>query len=404
MYKKSDYIRRGFRFLNNNLRPGHKKISTLMLYSTDLCDSRCKHCLMWAKRPVRHIPFEKIVELMSSKCVGKHTLVGLEGGEFLMHPEAMQILEWFSKNHPYFDLLSNCLNADRVIDAVKKYPPKRLFLSLDGTKETYLHMRGKDGYDDVLRVIDECKSFMPISLMFTLSPYNSFADMEHVIEIAKKNKIDVRIGMYSNMSLLDTIEKAHETDISSKTNEEKLSFSEVKKLKEEQSVLNKEHSNDIENIEVPDHDHSKIDHSESFKKSIPENIRDIPENLDFLLLYDEWRKKKLKLRCRSILDSLVIHPDGSVPICQNLGLKLGSIHEDSLDNIFNSLQSQKIQQKYSMHCNQCWVNFHRKYDIVLMRSAEKLLPKFLVEKIFGYYHWTDDRKMTYKKLMKANGF
>ena len=55
-----------------------------------------------------------------------------------------------------------------------------------------------------------------------------------------------------------------------------------------------------------------------FKKNIPHNIEDTKENLDFLLLYDEWRKKNLKLKCYSIFDSLVIHPDGNIPICQNL--------------------------------------------------------------------------------------
>jgi hypothetical protein len=63
---------------------------------------------------------------MNSKCISQRTVVGLEGGEFLLHPEANEILKWFSENHKNFDLLSNCLQPHRVIDAVKKYPPKRL--------------------------------------------------------------------------------------------------------------------------------------------------------------------------------------------------------------------------------------------------------------------------------------
>ena len=152
MYSKLDYVRRGARFVNNILRPGHKTLSTLMLYGTDICDSGCKHCLIWAKRPIKHLPKEKIVEIMQSKCVSKHTQVGLEGGEFLLHPEAMEILKWFTENHPNYDLLSNCLKPDSLIEAVKKYPPKRLYISLDGNKETYLYMRGKDGYDNVIKI------------------------------------------------------------------------------------------------------------------------------------------------------------------------------------------------------------------------------------------------------------
>jgi MoaA/NifB/PqqE/SkfB family radical SAM enzyme len=403
MYGKLDYLRRGLRYVNNSVRPGHKTLSTLMFYGTDLCDSGCKHCLIWAKRPVKHLPIAKIIEVMQSRCVSKHTTVGLEGGEFLLHPQALEILEWFTKNHPNFDLLSNCLKPDSLIDAVKKYPPKRLFISLDGNKETYLYMRGKDGYNDVLKVIENCKDLVPISLMFTLSPYNGFDDMEHVIEIAKKNNIDVRIGTYNDISFFDTVEKAHETEIGSIVNTDVLTYGAIRKVKDE--ILEKNDKlNELEKeeIETPKHDHNKIMNSNDFKDSIPANIVDTTENYDFLLLYDEWRKKKLNLKCRSILDSIVIHPDGSVPICQNLDLKLGNVNTNTLDNIFNSLASQEIQNKHVHGCNQCWINFHRKYDIVMMRTLEKGLPKWLIEKMFGDYQWTDDKKVTYKQFMEQN--
>lgn len=50
---------------------------------------------------------------MRSKCISQHTVVGLEGGEFLLHPEADVIMEWFKENHPNYTLLSNCLNPQK---------------------------------------------------------------------------------------------------------------------------------------------------------------------------------------------------------------------------------------------------------------------------------------------------
>ena len=41
---------------------------------------------------------------MRSKCISQHTVVGLEGGEFLLHPEADVIMEWFKENHPNYTL------------------------------------------------------------------------------------------------------------------------------------------------------------------------------------------------------------------------------------------------------------------------------------------------------------
>lgn len=405
MYSKLDYARRATRFANNILRPGHKKLATLMIYGTDLCDSGCKHCLVWAKRPARHLSKEKIIEIMGSKCVSKHTQVGLEGGEFLLHPEATEILQWFTDNHPNFDLLSNCLKPDRLIEAVKMYPPKRLYISLDGTKETYLYMRGKDGYDNVMKVIENCKDIVPISLMFTLSPYNSFMDLDHVVEISKKYDIDVRVGIYNDIAFFDTVDKAHETEIGTLKTNEVLSYKTVKEslkteINENSANLKEEQNQDIHTAK---HDESKIADFSNYKNDIPNNVKETSENYDFLLLYDEWRKKKLKIKCFSILDSIVIHSDGNVPICQNLDVKLGNVFDSTLDEIINSIATQKTHKEYTNNCNQCWINFHRKYDIVMLRTLEKFIPKKMIELVYGKYQWTDDPKTTYKQFLKKYG-
>ena len=356
MYSIKDYLNRGIKFANNLVFSRHKKLSTLMIYSTSLCDSHCKHCYVWAQRPVKHISKEKIIEIMQSRCVSKKTSIGLEGGEFLLHPEAQEILKWFSENHKNFDLLSNCLKPENVIESVRKYPPKRLYLSLDGGEETYRNMRGVDGYNKVIRVIEECREHVPISLMFTLSPFNTFADLEFVVNIAKKYNIDIRIGIYNNIDFFDTQTVAHEQNSS--------------------------------------------DEDKNFSKNIPSNVKETSENYDFLCLYDEWKNGNLKMNCYSILDSLVIHPDGNVPICQNLDKSLGNIYENSLDEIFNGKKNVKIQKEYAKNCNKCWINFHRKYDIVLLRNLERFLPKKLIELFYGKYRWTCDEKVKYKGFMK----
>jgi len=61
-----------------------------------------------------------------------------------------------------------------------------------------------------------------------------------------------------------------------------------------------------------------------------------------------------------------------------------------------------MQKHYVHNRNGCWVNFHRKCDVILFRSLEKMLSKWANEKVFGEYQWTEDAKMTYKKYMKEN--
>ena len=320
---------------------------------------------------------------MHSKCVTKNTTIGLEGGEFLLHPDSMDILKWYTENHKNFDLLSNGLKPETLIEAVKKYPPRRLYISLDGDKDTYFYMRGKDGYEGIIRVIESLHKIVPISLMFTLSPFNDFSDMQHVGEVCKKYNIDLRIGVYNDIAFFDTIQQAHETEVGIYKNEAPLTFKQVKSVKEREfSQVNKGVGTDVQEL---------VKNHTDIRNNLPPIIKEFSENYDFLVLYDEWRKKELKIKCFSILDSLVILPNGDVPICQNLDVMIGNVHKQSLDEIFNSKPTQALQKEYVHNCNACWINFHRKYDVVLYRSFEKYFGKWVTSKMFGYYQWDADR-------------
>ena len=349
MYSIYDYAYNGLLFLNNIMRPSHKRLSQLMIYSTTACQSRCKHCNIWQKK-VEYLSFEDIKRIMQSRCVTKQTIVGLEGGEFILHPQADEIMAWFHECHSNYTLLSNCLAPHRVIDAVRLYQPRHLYVSLDGGRETYQRMRGRDGYDRVIQVVEALKDEVPLSLMFCLSPWNTFGDMAFVIDIAKQYNVDVRIGIYGTMAFFDTT--------------------------------------------------SELLTASDFVKQIPQSIHNTQENYDFVALYDQWRNGNLRLRCQSIMNCLVVHSNGDVPLCQNLDVVLGNIHHQSLDEIFNSSQSCQTQCQYSRACNGCWINFHRKYDIILLRNMERLLPKRLIEKFYGPYQWTEDSRTTYHQYFK----
>ncbi|MEP6747343.1 MAG: radical SAM protein [Bacteroidota bacterium] len=389
MFEKSEYALRGFNYLHNRFFPGKKRLSSLMLYTTDLCDSGCKHCLIWAKRPPVFLSFQSIQEIMKSDCVHTSTMVGLEGGEFLLHPEADAIMEWFSKNHPNYDIFSNCLKPDRLIVAVRKYKPHRLYISLDGDEETYLYMRGKNGYKDVLKVITTLKESVPIFVMFTLSPYNDFKDLEHVAAICKEHNVFLRVGIYNNIPFFDTIEDAKKVVFGQSKNKELLKFSKAKQLQREK-LNGKEESEAA----------FEIKEDGDFHADIPPAIKEFTENYDYISLYPNWLNGNLRLKCNSIMDSVIVLPDGTVPICQNLDIKLGNVHEKTLDVIFNSEQSVKTQQYHAENCNQCWISYHRKYDIALYRNFEKFFGKYATSKLLGYYKWDSDEKSSYNEAVR----
>ena len=96
-----------------------KKLAQLMIYTTNRCQSRCRHCSIWQK-PHDTLSKNEIVSLMSSNCISRHTTIGLEGGEFVLHPQAAEILEWFQINHPNYTLLS------KLPVATKGYRPHKM--------------------------------------------------------------------------------------------------------------------------------------------------------------------------------------------------------------------------------------------------------------------------------------
>jgi len=378
MYSIYDYAYNGLLYLNNMMRPRHKRLSGLMIYSTTLCQSKCKHCNIWQK-PVEHLSLEDIQRMMQSQCVTRRTTVGLEGGEFILHPQADEIMAWFQENHPNYTLLSNCLAPRRVIDAVRRYQPRHLYVSLDGGRETYQRMRGRDGYDRVIEVVEALKDEVPLSLMFCLSPWNTFDDMAYVIDVAKHYGVDIRIGIYGTMAYMTASPPAPHP------------------RRGEYIVLSQK--TPMAKVTTPLSLGEGLGVRLFGDESVRARLLQTQENYDFVALYDEWQGGHLWLRCQSIMSCLVVHSNGDVPLCQNLDVVLGNIHEQSLDEIFNGASACQTQCHYSRHCNDCWINFHRKYDIILVRNFERLLPKWLIEKFYGPYQWTADPKQTYKETM-----
>ena len=250
-------------------------------------------------------------------------------------------------------------------------------------------MRGKNGYQGVLKVISELKATVPIFVMFTLSPYNDFTDLEHVASLCKEHHVFLRVGIYNNIPFFDTIEDAQKVRFGEAKNKNLLTLSTAKHLQNKKQNPFQD-INDIQGLKDP----------ENYQSAIPPAVREFPENYDYISLYQNWLTGQLRLSCNSIMDSLIVLPDGQVPICQNLNLKLGNIHEKKLDDIFNSKASVKIQKHYSKNCNQCWISYHRKYDIALYRNFEKFFGKNATTKLLGYYKWNADDKIMYNEAIQ----
>jgi MoaA/NifB/PqqE/SkfB family radical SAM enzyme len=210
-------------------------------------------------------------------------------------------------------------------------------------------MRGKDGYDNVIKVIDALRSIVPISVMYCASQWNTMEDLKHVAEICKVNNLDLRVGVYSEILFFDTQQPAYR---------------------------------------------------ESADIHPPEILKEFSENYDYLLLYNEFRKGGLKLSCNSILDTAIVFPDGSVPLCLHLDSTLGNIFNESLDEIFRKAATKKTIREHRTGCNSCYINFHRKFDLILYRQFEKYFPRWAVSKMLGWYQWNEGGGLKYDAVIR----
>ena len=44
---------------------------------------------------------------------------------------------------------------------------------------------------------------------------------------------------------------------------------------------------------------------------------------------------------------------------------------------------------------------YRKYDIILLRNLEKVLPKKIIEMFYGEYQWCANSRLTYRNYFKS---
>mgnify|MGYP001558643532 CR=1 FL=1 len=301
-----------------------RKISNLMIYVTNRCNSLCKHCYIWEAKPKYDLSIETIKNALNSKYLLKSASIGLEGGEFFMHPRWREILSLMKGKN--YVLLTNGIMTDLVIGAVKEFKIPKLQLSIEGNKETYKNIRGVDKYDNIMRIILELKDITKIRIAYTFTPWNTEDDFNHVNKLCEDNNLEFGYeNIYSDMPLMETKQPLQ-----------------------------------------------KINFLDNHKSTYLKN-------------YNGWLNKEIKMPCMSIFTRVIILPTGDVPLCQHENIILGNINEKEFDKIWSSENTVSLQKKYNSTCNNCWLGFHRGFDINYIKNLEKIIPKFLIDKMMNKY-------------------
>lgn len=305
------------------------------IFATDRCNSACRMCRIWEKKPKTDLELEIFERILSDRVISRITRFILTGGEFILHPKYKEILSLFSQRRKHYILLSNGLLADRLIKTVREFKVKHLSLSLDGSPETYSRTRGVDGYSCVKKVVEELKKDdVRVDVGYTVSPWNTRKDLLHVIGFCQKHEVSLSVGYYCNMEYYDVTKSA-----------EKLY-----------------------------------------------NVDDII-NQPYHRLYSLWASRDLKMPCLSIFLRPVIRPNGDVELCEPRQIRLGNLHEKSLGEMWRSRRTRKLQQE-NICCAACWHDAQRLCDISVISTAKLLVPTVFMDWILSGYDW----KRIYKSI------
>lgn len=306
----------------------------LPVFITDRCNSKCLICNIWKKQPKTDLAVEIIDEILRDKIITNRTSFCVAGGEPMLHPKIEEILGLFQGRDYLF--LSNGFLADRLVSLVREFRIKRLSMSLDGPPETYKRMRCIDGYSRVEKVVNELKDDkVHIYINFVVSPWNTREDFKHVVEFCKKHHVELLMGYYENMEYFDTTKQAG-------------------RLYDIRDLI----------TSPPFHFHSH----------------------PYFDLYNDWISGGLKIPCFSVFLRPVIRPNGDVELCEGKTIKLGNLYERSLGEIWNSKKTRELQRKY-MHCNACWADAQRPYDLRISSLLKTFVPSVLLNEVFGKCDW-----------------
>jgi len=258
--------------------------------------------------------------------------INITGGEPLLHPKIDEILALLSERKKSYTLFSNGILAEKLVNTVRSTSVNSLIVSCDGPKETYNRVRGVDNYNNIVRIVDELKGEVNVSIDFTMNPLNTKEDLIKVKRFCDSRGIYLGVGVYDRPDYFDTTMKKEE-------------------LYEADGLAS-----------------HPVDR--------------------YIRLHNVWLGNNLRLPCYSIRFSCAILPQGDVLMCLGKRIVLGNLNKHPFSKIWEYSKRSGILQKYK-DCNGCWLLCQRSYDVGLAIVMKSLIPRAILNRIVGWYDWND---------------
>lgn len=312
----------------------------LTFFLTHRCNLRCKMCGQWGERGVtkeeskdilqQELSFPELKKLVK-ECSGFRPNITLFGGEPLLHPACLDLIEEIKKQNMHCLMITNGSLLQEFAEKIVRSGLDELNVSLDGAEELHNQIRGiKNIFEKIfagLIKINEYKKIFGyskplINIQCTISKYN-YQQLEELIPIAKK--IKAASLTYHNLIFIEEINLAAQKLI-----DKKLGCA----------------SNDWEGFKFEPGIDPKILHKkikDILSKKYPFIVDFYPNfSLTELIRYYSFhdaQEVNIPGRCLSPWLVGYVFPDGSLRPCLNSSFSFGNIKEKSIRELWNNAEA-----------------------------------------------------------------
>ena len=301
-----------------------------VLAITYLCNSRCKMCSIWQKKPQKELNSEEYLKLPKSL-----KDINISGGEPFLRNDLVEIIQNVKKSCPKTRIIisTNGFLSETIYRQMKKIleidPNVGIAISVDGMEKVHNEIRGIDnGYQKVLKTIKNLKllKIRSMKIAFTASRGN-VKEMEKVYNLAQEQNLEFTCAV----------------------------------------AQNSEHYFGATNQKIQ----NEKDLKDQFKKIISQELK--IQTLSVQL--DTWCLRQLKnfarayfthglcefalkqkriLPCQAAKDFFFLDPQGNIYPCPALNLTIGNIKEEKFEKIWQSVKAKEIRKKIK-NCQKCWM-------------------------------------------------
>lgn len=161
------------------------------------CNLRCKFCSVSSKSN-EYIDLKDAKEILKELKNNNIYDVYYTGGEPLLHPNFIEIVEYASKLGMRQTLLTNGILLDKYQDILKNI--LCVCVSLHGSKMVHNKLTNSDCYDKVIANIELAKKITNIKVNYTVvSDNQNIEEMTSILNYGKQNNIPISFSRYNNI-------------------------------------------------------------------------------------------------------------------------------------------------------------------------------------------------------------